>query len=60
MKSWKDDPRSETNPIFSDNPFKLGTFGTNGGGVAMTKVPESTEVSWRKVIGAALLAELLR
>ena len=57
MKSWKDDPRSETNPIFNDNTLKLGTFGTNGGGVAMTKVPEAAEVSWRKVINAALLAD---
>jgi FMNH2-dependent dimethyl sulfone monooxygenase len=57
MKSWKDDPRSETNAIFNDNQLKLGTFGTNGGGVAMTKVREAAEVSWSRVIDAALLAD---
>jgi alkanesulfonate monooxygenase SsuD/methylene tetrahydromethanopterin reductase-like flavin-dependent oxidoreductase (luciferase family) len=57
MKSWKNDPRSGTNPIFNDNRVKLGTFGTNGGGVAMTKVREAAEVSWSGVINAALLAD---
>ncbi len=45
------------NPLHNDNRMKLGTFGTNGGGIAMTRAPEAAEVSWKKVISAARKAD---
>ncbi|VTU22839.1 Pyrimidine monooxygenase RutA [Variovorax sp. PBS-H4] len=57
MKSWRDDPRSETNPLFNSNRLKLGTFGTNGGGVAMTTAPEAARARWADCESAALAAD---
>ena len=57
MNHWQDDPRTATQPIFNDNRLKLGTFGTNGGGIALTKVEEASEVSWRAAINAGVRAD---
>jgi len=59
MNHWKDDPRVATQPVFNDNRLKLGTFGTNGGGIALTKVKEASEVSWRAAIDAGVRADEL-
>lgn len=57
MNHWRDDPRVETQAIFNDNRLKLGVFGTNGGGIALTKVQEASEVSWGAAIRAGVRAD---
>ena len=46
MKSWKDDPRADTNPLFNDNRLKLGVFGLNGISIFMTDAPEAPNADW--------------
>ncbi|WP_421849282.1 LLM class flavin-dependent oxidoreductase [Novosphingobium sp.] len=43
---YRDDPRSASNPLFNENRLKLGIFGINGPGVAMTKVAEAFVPTW--------------
>jgi alkanesulfonate monooxygenase SsuD/methylene tetrahydromethanopterin reductase-like flavin-dependent oxidoreductase (luciferase family) len=57
MKSWKDDPRAETNPIFNDNQLKLGVFGLNGIGIAMTTAPEALKARWSDSVAVSKLAD---
>ena len=49
---------SATNPIFGDQPFKLGlfTFSHEGGGL-LTKVPERWQPRWDDVAATARLAD---
>jgi dimethylsulfone monooxygenase len=57
MKYWKDDPRAATNPLFNDNPLKLGLFGLNGVGI-MTSVPEqSPNGNWDDSVLVSQLAD---
>lgn len=57
MKSWKDDPRADTNPIFNDNPLKLGVFGLNGIGNNMSNAPETPDADWDESVLVSKLAE---
>ncbi|ABQ70612.1 luciferase family protein [Rhizorhabdus wittichii RW1] len=57
MKSWKDDPRADTNPLFNDNPLKLGLFGLNGIGISMTNVPEAPNARWSESVAVSKIAD---
>ncbi|HEX7954464.1 MAG TPA: LLM class flavin-dependent oxidoreductase, partial [Burkholderiales bacterium] len=57
MKSWRDDPRTETNPLFNGNRMKLGLFGLNGIGISMTKVPEALNGDWSASVRASKVAD---
>ncbi|WP_156677705.1 LLM class flavin-dependent oxidoreductase [Sphingomonas profundi] len=57
MKSWKDDPRAETNPLFNDNRLKLGLFGLNGIGISMTSVPEAPNARWPESVATSRIAD---
>ncbi|KRB82204.1 alkanesulfonate monooxygenase [Sphingomonas sp. Root710] len=57
MKSWKDDPRAETNPLFNDNKLKLGIFGLNGIGNNMSNAPETPNATWEESERVSRLAE---
>jgi dimethylsulfone monooxygenase len=59
MKSWKDDPRSETNPLFNDNKLKLGLFGTNAGDHIYTLAPDRYTVNWDRCAAATVTADQL-
>jgi len=57
MKSWKDDPRAATNPLFNDNKLKLGLFGLNGIGIFMTDAPEAPNARWDESVVVSKLAD---
>lgn len=57
MKSWKDDPRAATNPLFNDNKLKLGLFGLNGIGIFMTEAPEAPNARWDESVIVSKLAD---
>lgn len=57
LKSWKDDPRAATNPLFGDNKLKLGLFGLNGIGISMTNVPEAPNARWSESVAVSKLAD---
>ncbi|WP_016745276.1 LLM class flavin-dependent oxidoreductase [Rhizorhabdus wittichii] len=57
MKSWKDDPRADTNPLFNDNAIKLGVFGLNGIGISMTDAPEGARADWGESATVAKMAD---
>jgi FMNH2-dependent dimethyl sulfone monooxygenase len=46
LKSWKDDPRCETNPIFGESKLKLGLFGLNSGDQIKTLAPDRYVADW--------------
>ncbi|KAB2790323.1 LLM class flavin-dependent oxidoreductase [Brucella anthropi] len=46
-----------TNPVFNDNPLKLGIFCINGRGAAMTTVPEQKPLSWDGTLKSAVMAD---
>jgi dimethylsulfone monooxygenase len=48
VKSWKDDPRSETNPVFGENKLKLGLFGLNSGDQIKTLAPDRYIADWAR------------
>ena len=48
MKSWKDDPRSETNPVFGDSKLKVGLFGLNSGDQIKTLAPDRYVADWAR------------
>lgn len=48
MKSWKDDPRSETNPVFGESKLKLGLFGLNSGDQIKTLAPDRYVADWNR------------
>jgi alkanesulfonate monooxygenase SsuD/methylene tetrahydromethanopterin reductase-like flavin-dependent oxidoreductase (luciferase family) len=47
------------NPVFNQNRLKLGTFGTNGRGSALTTAPDRYVMTWRNTLNAALAADRL-
>jgi alkanesulfonate monooxygenase SsuD/methylene tetrahydromethanopterin reductase-like flavin-dependent oxidoreductase (luciferase family) len=57
VKSWKDDPRAATNPIFNANTLKLGLFALNGIGISMTDVPEAPNARWAESVAVSKLAD---
>lgn len=57
MKSWKEDPRADSNPIFNDNKLKLGIFAMNGIGISMTTVPEAPAAKWPDSANASAIAD---
>jgi dimethylsulfone monooxygenase len=57
MKSWKDDPRADTNPLFNDNILKLGVFALNGIGNHMSNAPETPDADWSVSLIVSRLAE---
>lgn len=57
MKSWKDDPRADTNPLFNDNRLKLGVFALNGIGLAMTNAPEAANARWSESATVSEIAD---
>lgn len=57
MKSWKDDPRAATNPLFNDNKLKLGLFGLNGIGISMTTAPEAPNARWSESVAVSKIAD---
>lgn len=57
MKSWKDDPRAETNPVFNDNKLKLGLFALNGIGISMTNAPEALNARWAESAAVSKIAD---
>jgi dimethylsulfone monooxygenase len=46
-----------TNPIFGPNRLKLGIFGTNSRGTALTLAPEAYNPTWEAVLGTSRLAD---
>ena len=48
MKSWRDDPRAATNPLFNDNRLKLGLFGLNAGHLIMSLAPDRYIADWNR------------
>ncbi|MBP2293333.1 LLM class flavin-dependent oxidoreductase [Azospirillum rugosum] len=44
-------------PIYGPNKLKLGHFGMNAAGIAMTRAPDYPKLSWQRTIEAARLAE---
>lgn len=59
MKSWKDDPRSATNPLFNDNKLKLGLFALNSGSQVMTLAPERYITDWDRADQTAAMMDRL-
>lgn len=57
MKSWKDDPRADTNPVFNDNALKLGVFALNGIGNNMSNAPENLDAKWDDSVFLSKLSE---
>jgi dimethylsulfone monooxygenase len=57
MKSWRDDPRAQTNPLFNDNRLKLGLFGLNGIGGGLTTAKEALHADWGESVTASRLAD---
>jgi dimethylsulfone monooxygenase len=57
MKSWKDDPRADTNPVFNDNALKLGVFALNGIGNNMSNAPENLDAKWDDSVLLSKLSE---
>jgi len=46
------------NPMFNDNPFKLGLFAMNAdGGLTMTRVPERWQTNWPNTVKLAQMAD---
>lgn len=46
-----------THPVYGPNKLKLGHFGMNAAGIAMTKAPDYPKLNWQRTIAAAHLAE---
>ena len=59
MQSWKDDPRSATNPLFNENKLKFGVFGLNSGHQIMTKAPNRYVADWDRTDAAAAACDKL-
>jgi dimethylsulfone monooxygenase len=57
MKSWRDDPRAQTNPLFNDHRLKLGLFGLNGIGGGLTTAKEALSADWDESVAASCLAD---
>lgn len=57
MKSWKDDPRSETNPLFNANKLKFGVFGLNSGHQIMTLAPDRYVADWDRTDACSAVAD---
>ena len=45
------------NPVFNDNALKLGVFGINSMGCALTNAPEAHRPTWESSVEAARLAD---
>ena len=53
-----DDPRAGTSPLFNDNTFKLGTFGTNvSNACAITTIDGVFETKWPNAVKLAQMAD---
>lgn len=51
-------PKSAANPMWNDQPFKLGLFSINtDGGLAVTTVPNRWRVSWDSIANTARIAD---
>lgn len=48
---------SSMNPIFGPNRLKLGIFGTNSRGSALTLAPEAYDPTWEAVLETSHLAD---
>ncbi|GLS99393.1 alkanesulfonate monooxygenase [Sphingobium jiangsuense] len=59
MKSWKDDPRAATNPLFNGNRLKLGLFGLNAGHLIMSLAPDRYIADWNRCDAAVGMADAL-
>jgi dimethylsulfone monooxygenase len=57
IKSWRDDPRRETNPLFNDNRLKLGVFSHNGTGSIQSIAPDATKLSWANSLAVSQAAD---
>lgn len=57
MKSWKDDPRADSNPLFNDNRLKIGVFGLNSGHQIMTLAPERYTADWPRTNDVAAIVD---
>ena len=54
----KDDPRTDTNPLFNDTKFKLGTFSTNlSGGCTISSADGVFDIDWPNTSRLAELAD---
>ena len=52
------DPQRSTNPIFGEDPFKLGLFGfLHDGGNALTTAPERWRAGWSDIVQMARMAD---
>lgn len=56
MKSWRDDPRAATNPLFNENRLKLGLFGLNAGHLIMSLAPDRYLADWKRCDAAVATA----
>ena len=57
IKSWRDDPRSATNPIFNENRLKLGVFSHNGTGSIQTTAPDAMTLTWPGTLAVSQAAD---
>ena len=49
---------SVSNPMFGEQPFKIGLFSANcSGGLAVTTVPEQWAAEWDEIVELTCLAE---
>lgn len=53
------DSRAATNPIFNDNPFKLGLFCHNASVIQMSTAPEKYSPTWPRSLEIARLADII-
>ena len=51
--------RAATNPIFNDNPFKLGLFCHNSSVIQMSTAPEKYTPTWPRSLEIARLADMI-
>lgn len=58
MKSWRDDPRAETSPLFNDNRLKLGVFSHNGTGSIQTTAPDGWMPDWKASLEVSQIADI--
>jgi dimethylsulfone monooxygenase len=56
--SWRDDPRTEINPLFNKNKLKLGVFSHNGTGSIQTTAPDGWTPGWRDTLGVSQAADV--
>jgi dimethylsulfone monooxygenase len=59
IRSWRDDPRQATHPLFNENKLKLGLFGLNAGTQAMTLAPDQYVADWDRCSGIIGIADRL-